>query len=100
MFWSEAVFVVSVSLLFANEAFTPAADALMREITELIESFALMAMLVPLMVNEPAVTCAFLSNCGRRFGSALLNVADVSIVGAVLLTPALPVALLTTVPAE
>src|SRR2546423_5556601 len=72
---SELEFVVSVILSFASDAVTPAAEALMRAMTVLIVSFALTVIDVPLIVNDPAVTCALLSNFGRRFAFALLNVA-------------------------
>ena len=57
----------------------------MREMTELMLSLALTAIEVPLMVNEPAVTCAPLSNFGRRAALAL-KVAFASTVIGVLVT--------------
>src|SRR5437867_2627318 len=75
---SEAEFDVSVILSFASDAVTPAAEALIRAMTALIVSFALTVIDVPLIVNDPAVTCALLSNLGRKFVLALLNVAFAS----------------------
>src|SRR5207253_9983377 len=75
MLLSEAEFEVSVILSFASHAVTPAAEALIRAITALIVSFGLTVIDVPLVVNDPAVTCALFSNLGRRFVFALLNVA-------------------------
>src|SRR5205809_881633 len=81
IFASEAELLVSVILSLATAAVTPAADELIREITVLMVSFALTAMVVPLMLNEPAVTCAPPSNRGLAYGSALLNAALVFTAG-------------------
>ncbi len=97
---SEFAVVVSVILSFANAAVTPAADALMREMTALIESFAFTAMLVPLIVNDPAVTWALFSKRGRRLGSASLNVAAGSTSVLLWLTVVAAVWLLVSDPAE
>ena len=88
---SDAAFVARVILSPASVAVTPAADELIRESTVLIVSFAFTAMLVPLIVNEPAVTCAPLSNFGRRLAFALLNVALASTFTAAWLTVVDPV---------
>jgi hypothetical protein len=79
MLSSEYELVVSVILSSARVAVTPAAEALIRAMTLFTVSFALTAMLVPLIVNAPAVTCAPFSNLGRRMGFVLLNVALPSI---------------------
>src|SRR5438093_5474159 len=101
MLLSEAELAVSAILSLASEAVTPAEDALMRASTVLMVSPAFMVILVPLMVNDPAVTCALFSNRGRRFGSELLNAASaLTLVGVVLLTAVESVWLNVSDPAE
>ena len=100
MSWSEFAFVTSVILSPLSEAVTPAPELLMREMTELMVSLALTAIDVPLIVNDPAVTCAPLSNFGRRLAFALLNVALASTLIGVLVIVVDDVWLFVRVPAE
>src|SRR5712691_2583431 len=97
---SEAELLVSVIRSLVTAAVTPAADELIRDITVLMVSFALTAMLVPLIVNEPAVTCAPPSNRGLRYGSALLNVALVFTAGLCVTAVGTDVSFFLSVPLE